>query len=398
MPVAGAGATLAGMGSAVEISPEQLEAELASDAGVVVLDVRDRDAFTAWQLDPGPAGRLVNLPQAELEADPAAAAERVAGARLVRVICGAGNTSRVAAGILAGIGLEVASVHTGMIGWSRVLVSAEVAVGGPARVVQFRRQARGCLSYLVECGGLAVVVDPAPGIDPYLAEADRLGARILAVVDTHVHADHLSGARELAARSGAGLRMSRAALRRGIRDPQRFSPVEDGGLLELAGGRLRVLALPGHTSDMIGLVVDEAALVAGDSLFADSVARPDLEVGDAGAESAARQLYATLRERVLSLPSETLLLPCHYPGGRLAGPIAPSLAEVHAGMPELDGSEDAFVRRVLASMPPRPANYLEIIDANLGLGPGADAAARLEVGANNCAVSRVPAATAVGSA
>ena len=130
---------------------------------MAVLDVRDRDAFAAWRLDPGPGGRLVNLPLAELEADPAAAAERVAGARLVRVICSAGNTSRAAAGILAGLGLEVASVHTGMIGWSRVLASDEVAVPGPARVVQFRRQARGCLSYLVECGGLAVVVDPAPG-------------------------------------------------------------------------------------------------------------------------------------------------------------------------------------------------------------------------------------------
>lgn len=365
---------------------------------MAVLDVRDRDAFAAWRLDPGPGGRLVNLPLAELEADPTAAAERVAGARRVRVICSAGNTSRAAAGILAGLGLDVASVRTGMIGWSRVLASDEVAVPGPARVVQFRRQARGCLSYLVECGGLAAVVDPAPGIAPYLAEADRLAARIVAVVDTHVHADHLSGARDLAARADAALHVSGAALGRGIRDPQRFSPVEDGRLLELTDGRLRVLALPGHTSDMIGLVVDEAALIAGDSLFADSVARPDLEVGDAGAERAARQLYATLRERVLNLPAETLLLPCHYPGGRLAGPIAPSLAEVHAGMPELDGSEDAFVHGVLESMPPRPANYLEIIDANLGGGPDAEAAARLEVGANNCAVSRVPAASAVGTA
>lgn len=285
-----------------------------------------------------------------------------------------------------------------MIAWSRLLAHDEVPMPGPARVVQFRREARGCLSYLVSSGGLAIVVDPAPGVDAYLAQAARWEARIVAVVDTHVHADHVSGARALAAMAGAPLHVSEAALERGIRDPERFSPVSDGRVLELAGARLRVLALPGHTSDMIGLVVDEAALIAGDSLFAGALARPDLEVGDAGAEQAARQLLTTLRQRVLRLPGDTLLLPCHYPGGRLAGPIAPSLSEVHAGMPELDRPEDAFVQEMLASMPPRPANYLEIIDANLGAGPDTEAVARLEVGANNCAVSRPPAASAVGAA
>jgi len=376
------------MPAAPEISPERLEDELRAGAGVTVVDVRDRDAFAAWHLDPGPGARLANVPQAELEADPAAVAVGLA-AGPVRVICNAGNASRTAASLLAGLGMDAASVGGGMIGWSRVLARDEVPMPGPARVVQFRREARGCLSYLVACGGLAVVVDPAPGVAPYLERADELGARIVAVLDTHVHADHLSGARELAARAGARLHVSAAALRRGMRDPERFQAVEDGEPLALAEARLRVLALPGHTSDMTGLVVDEAALIAGDSLFAGSVARPDLEAGDEGAEGAARTLYTTLHERVLSLPGDMLLLPCHYPGGRVAGRIAPSLAEVRSAMPELDAPADRFVRDVLEEMPPRPANYLEIIDVNLGGGPGAEAAARLEVGANNCAVSRV---------
>jgi glyoxylase-like metal-dependent hydrolase (beta-lactamase superfamily II)/rhodanese-related sulfurtransferase len=374
------------MPAAPEISPGQLESELRSGAGVTVVDVRDRDAFAGWHLDPGPGGRLANVPEAELEADPAAVAGLAAGP--LRLICTAGNASRVGAGILAGLGVDAASVEGGMIGWSRLLVRGRVPTPGPAQVVQFRREARGCLSYLVACGGRSLVVDPAPEVAPYLDQARELGAPIAAVMDTHVHADHLSGARELAARAGADLHVSAAALARGIRDPQRFQPVEDGQLLELGDAELRVLALPGHTSDMIGLLVDGAALIAGDSLFADSVARPDLEAGDEGARAAARVLHATLHERVLSLPGDTLLLPCHYSGGRVGGPIAPTLADVRAGMPELDAPADDFVRAVLDSMPPRPANYLQIIEVNLGGGEDAEAAARLEVGANNCAVSR----------
>ena len=370
-----------------EIPATELERELSSGAEIAVIDVRERDAYESWHLDPGSSARISNVPEGQLEADPAAALEAVPADVPVRVICNAGVTSRRMAGELAALRPGVVSVSGGMIGWSRVLASDPVPLPGPARVVQFRREARGCLSYLVAGERRALVVDPAPDVAPYLEAADRLGVSVAAVLDTHVHADHLSGARELAERTGATLYVSAAALARGIRDPQRFTPVADGERLDV-GSDVRVLALPGHTTDMIGLMVDGRALIGGDSVFADSVARPDLEAGDAGAEDAARQLFQTLRTRVLTLPPETVLLPCHYPGGRVGGPIAPTLAEVRRAIPELDGGEDEFVRFLLSSMPPRPANYEQIIAANLGESSDAEAAARLEVGANNCAVSR----------
>ena len=82
-----------------------------------------------------------------------------------------------------------------------------------------------------------------------------------------------------------------------------------------------------------------------------------------------------------------LLLPCHYAGGRLDGPLAPTLGERPSRVPELALDEDAFVEQVLEAMPPRPANYLAIIAVNLGDQPCDDAAARLEIGANNCAAN-----------
>ena len=120
-----------------------------------------------------------------------------------------------------------------MIGWSRVLQRDEIPLGGPITVVQFRREARGCLSYLLLAEGEPLVVDPAPGIQPYLDEATRRGARIT-LLDTHVHADHLSGARELARRARATLHLSRVAFARGVRYTSQVEPVDDGDPLPSA--------------------------------------------------------------------------------------------------------------------------------------------------------------------
>lgn len=371
---------------AIDLDPTTFEAELRAGADVLVVDTRDRAAYAAWHVDPAGVP-LLNLPEAELVADPDRALAGIPADARVRVICNAGNASRRVAEALGPHVSEVRSVEGGLIGWSRVLQADEVPLAGPFTVVQLRREARGCLSYVVIAGGEALVVDPAPDVQPYIEEASRRGAQITHVLDTHVHADHLSGGRELARRTGATLHLSRAALARGLRYADEVVPVADGDAIRLGDEHVTVIALPGHTSDMTGVLVGDAALIGGDSVFADSIARPDLEAGDEGADQAARQLYRTLRERVVPLADDVVLLPCHYAGGRLSAPVAPTLAEVRAALPELELDEDGFVTQLMAAMPPRPGNYLEIIDVNLG-GTVDDAASRLEIGANNCAVKK----------
>ena len=368
----------------LDMDPAAFEAELRGGADVLVIDTRDREAFAAWHVDPADAP-IVNLPEAELVADPERALAGIPDDANVRVICNAGNASRRVAAALEGHASEVRSVEGGLIGWSRVLQHDDVPLGGTIRVVQFRREARGCLSYLLVSNDEALVVDSAPDVQPYIDEAARRGARITRVLDTHVHADHLSGARELARRTGAALHLSQAAIARGVLYANEVSAVADGDQLHFGNGAVTVVALPGHTTDMIGVRIGDDALIGGDSLFADSVARPDLEAGDEGADTAARQLHRTLHERVAPLPDSLRLLPCHYAGGRLDSPLAPTLADVRNAVPELSLDEDAFVARVLGGMPPRPANYLAIIAVNLGDELDGDAAARLEIGANNCA-------------
>jgi glyoxylase-like metal-dependent hydrolase (beta-lactamase superfamily II)/rhodanese-related sulfurtransferase len=367
-----------------ELEAGVFEEELRRGEDVVVVDTRGRGDYAAWHVNPG-RSVIINVPEAELVANPEGSLAGVPGDARLRVICSAGNASARAASALEHWPNEVRSVRGGLIAWSRVLQHDEIPLSGAIAVVQFRREARGCLSYLVLADREALVIDPAPAVQPYLDEAARRGARITRVLDTHVHADHLSGARELARRTGAALHLSRAAFARGVRYASVVEPVGDGDRLSLGDEAVQVVALPGHTSDMIGILIGTAALIGGDSLFADSVARPDLESGDDGAADAARVLRHSLHDRVAPLPDSMLLLPCHYAGGRLDAPLAPTLGAVRARVHELSLDEDAFVAQVLGAMPPRPANYLSIIGVNLGEQLDEDTAARLEVGANNCA-------------
>ncbi|MCY4086489.1 MAG: MBL fold metallo-hydrolase [Actinomycetia bacterium] len=375
-----------------EITPQQLESEIVRSLDVALVDVRPAAEVRCWKIDTNGLP-FINVPEDAVAADAPAAKDAVAtfardGAK-VRIICNRGRSSLRAAEALTEQGLECASVSGGMIAWSRLLAPRRLDIGSGTTVIQFMREARGCLSYLVAADRDALVVDPAPAVEPYVAAARSLGARITHVLDTHVHADHLSGARSLAEREGAELHLSSTSLERGIQYAERVRPVEDGDRIEVGTAEICVLALPGHTSDNIGVLLDGRAVICGDSLVSDSVARPDLEVGDERAPEAARTLHDTLHRRILPLRDETILLPCHYPGGRREAPVAPTLAEVKRSVRFLALGRDEFAELSVADLPPRPVNYLNIIAVNLGAESGPDVGG-LEVGANSCA-ARSPA-------
>jgi glyoxylase-like metal-dependent hydrolase (beta-lactamase superfamily II) len=143
---------------------------------------------------------------------------------------------------------------------------------------------------------------------------------------------------------------------------------------------------------MTSYLVDDSFLATGDGLFIESVARPDLEEGDEGAPDAARQLYETIQERILPLPEETLVGGAHFSDaaepaadGTYTAPLGVLVEEMDA----LTMDEDEFVDLILSDMPPRPANYGEIIATNLGQESVDDEEAfTLELGPNNCAASQ----------
>ncbi len=362
-----------------QIEPAELADRLAQREPLTVLDIRvDAD----WPIEADSA-TLLHVPADQVLAAPAAVAEQVRGP--VAVVCNRGLMAEQVVGALRAEGADAQVVAGGMRGWITALRAWPVDLGlEGVEVVQVQRPGRGCLSYLVASEGEAVVVDPAPDAAYFAALADALGVRITQVIDTHIHADHLSGARALAEATGARLRLSEPALERGLAFADQVVPIADGEEIALGATTLRVLALPGHTTDMTGIVIGERAVLSGDSLFADGIARPDLQRGDPdGAQEMAQLLHRTLHERLLSLPGDVVLLPGHAHPGVHAGPVAATLDEVRAAVPELAIDDPAeFAQELTAEMPARPANYEAVIAVNSGTHPFDP---ELESGGNSCA-------------
>lgn len=361
------------------VDPETLAAELLAGDGPTLVDVRPADDAAAWSVE-GAGVRSRNVPAVEVLDAPHDGAAAVPDGSVL--VCLRGKTATTVAQALPGKDLRV--LEGGLRAWIGLLLAQPVDVGvAGVDVLQVQRPGRGCLSYVIVSDGEALVLDPAPG-DPeaYVRLADARGARITTVFDTHLHADHLSGARALAAATGARHVVPQATIDRGLS----FAPdgrVRDGDRMVVGSHELRVVALPGHTTDMTGLVLGTRAVFSGDSLFADGIARPDLEVGDAeGSRAMAHTLHATLRDRVLTLPGDALLLGGHVHPGLRAEAVAPTLDEVRRAVPELALEDpDAFADALLAVMPPRPANYEAVIEANAGrTAPDPE----LESGGNSC--------------
>jgi glyoxylase-like metal-dependent hydrolase (beta-lactamase superfamily II) len=376
------------------LDPTDLERRLARGDRVAVLDVRVESEYEEWHIE-GANVDVANVPYFDFFGGVTddVAAEVPEGDPLV-VVCAKGGASEYVAGVLLEAGREAVNLAGGMNAWARLYLRAEVtSVSGPGSVYQYRRPSSGCLSYLVVEGAEAAVVDPLRAfVDRYVDDADELGATLTYAVDTHVHADHVSGVRQLAERTDAAAVLPALAAARGVEFDVAFETVEDGDVLSVGDATVEAFSTPGHTSDMTSYLVDDGALMTGDGLFVESVARPDLERGDEGAPAAAGTLYDTLHDRILPLPDATVVLPGHYSDAATPhadGTYSARLGELAGSMAALDRSREAFVEFLLDDMPPRPSNYEEIIATNLGRAhPDDEEAFELELGPNNCAATQ----------
>ena len=359
-----------------QISASDVAARLGTDDEPFILDVRNPDEVAAWAI-PG----AVNIPLGDLSAR---ASEIPRDQELV-VVCASGGRSSQATDALSRAGFDAHNLTGGMAAWGTVYDTAELTAGR-ATIVQVRRRGKGCLSYVIGSGDEAFVVDPSLDLDQYLAVAAAKGWRITKVFDTHLHADHLSGARALAAATGASVHLNPA-------DTFDFdyTPLTDGDRHQLPGGvELSVAAMhtPGHTMGSTIYFVGSHAVLTGDTLFVDSVGRPDLADR---ADEFAHNLYHSLQERVLTLPDDTFVLPGHYGEGVPVHPHRPvgaPLAQLRATLEPLQLDEDDFVAWATQRTVPRPPNYVEIVKANMGRPETpADLLARLELGPNRCSAS-----------
>jgi glyoxylase-like metal-dependent hydrolase (beta-lactamase superfamily II)/rhodanese-related sulfurtransferase len=231
----------------------------------------------------------------------------------------------------------------------------------------------GCASYLVgdEDAGVAAVVDPKFEIDTYLELARYMGVSIEHILETHNHADHVSGHGRLAAATGASIHVHRDASA-----GYPHEPFDDGWELALGAVRVRALHTPGHRPEHTAFaVVDTArgpepwAVLTGDTLFVGDVARPDLAIDP---EDGARAIFRSLHERILTLAPETEVWPGHLGGSMCGGPGMDMKVSSTVGFErrhnELlrEADEDRFVERALAALGPQPPNFKAIVELNRG--------------------------------
>lgn len=364
--------------------PSELARRLDDD-DLFVLDVRNEDAYDEWRIEGS-----TNLPIYDelLEHDYSTLSERIdelPNDREIAIVCVAGITSARAADFLRDRGFDAASVDNGMNGWGRVHRASEIEdVDG---VVQIVRPGTGCVSYVVHDGTAAVVVDPSQYVDYYLSEADERDLEIVGVVDTHAHADHVSGARRLAGE----LDVPYSLHGDDAGDLERFTELEDGDAIPVGDRSLEVVHTPGHTPGSVSLAFGDA-LLSGDTLFLRSVGRPDLEDGDEDAiREASSRLFESL-ERLTALGDDRVVLPGHFSDESIR-PLATGLGELREeatnellGYVE-EGDEESFVETIVESLADEPANYNEIKQINWGKRQPGDDVKELELGPNNCAAN-----------
>jgi len=376
------------------IDPESLKDRIDAGEEITLLDSRMQSDYEEWRID-GENVTSINVPYFEFldEEIDEKILDRIPDDREVTVLCAKGGASEYVAGTLAERGYDVNHLEEGMNGWASIYDAVEVTdYDGAGTLLQYQRPSSGCLGYLLYDDDEAAIIDPLRAFtDRYLADADDLGVDLQYALDTHVHADHISGVRDLDAEDVEGV-IPEAAVDRGVTYADELTTAADGDTFQVGDATIEAVYTPGHTTGMTSYLVDDSLLATGDGLFIESVARPDLEEGDEGAPDAARLLYESLQERVLTLPDETLIGGAHFSDaaepasdGTYTAPIGQLVDEMDA----LRMDEAEFVDLILADMPPRPANYEDIIATNLGQNDVDDEEAfTLELGPNNCAASQ----------
>lgn len=370
-----------------EITVSQLVEKLERGEALTVVDIREAGEFADWHIHGS-----TNIPSYN------ALNRRDAGPLLQHIdtlprekpvvaVCRMGNTSKLAARILESKGFTALSLRDGIRGWSEAWSVARIPLAGESSsiLLQIRRNGKGCLSYLLGSKGEALVVDPSLDISVYTRLAEREGLTINQVLETHVQGDHLSRGRELCAATGAEY-----VLPANRRVTFQYKPVQDSDTIQLGNLRIDVIATPGHTDESVCYLINGTTLLTGDTLFVESVGRPDLEKGDAGAEAGAHALHTSLHRRILPMSDDLRIHPAHFgkPIGFDAVPIGATLRALKSSIELLKLEEQTFVQRILSSLQAKPPNFQAIIAINEGKEElGWTDPLDLEAGPNRCAVS-----------
>ena len=383
-----------------DISPNDLKKLIDSEKtkeNLFLLDVREPDEFSQWSIDGSK-----NIPLGKLS-DPESLA-MIPNDKKIVTICPHGNRSTIGKYILERYGYNVSSLEGGLKAWS---FSFEIAtteyniddLPTKIRLFQIRRIGKGCMSYLIDSGGQSVIIDPVYPINEYLDKASEIGTKIIKIIDTHQHADHVSAANSLAKVTGAQYLQS--SYESYSKEAISTNRVKDGDIISVGKIKLKAIHTPGHTLGSISFLIEgdinsvdgqekfTRLLFTGDTLFVNGVGRPDLRDK---AKEFSENLYNTLHQKIMILPSDTVILPSHFDKDVKANELLSStLGRLKEKGIFLNQklTREQFIQNLSAKVMAAPPNYLEIISINKGEKPYPSSfeILELEIGPNRCSVT-----------
>ncbi len=396
----------------LQIRPEDLKKKIDKGEDIFILDVRNPEEHKSWKVSYDKYQDSSVIPIDALSSPDAL--KQIPKDKEIVTFCGHGIRSMGAAKILAGMGYNVKSIEGGLDGWNSVYdIAAINDSSSPVRIWQIRRVSKGCMGYMIATAydKKAIVIDATCEIDNAISKiVNENDLKITKVIDTHMHADHLSGATRLAKKYAADLNISslegyELINRSDEGSSLNIQSIRDGDKIEVGDETvLEAIHTPGHTNGSISLKlqINESSrirdkgnniyknkkrnyLFTGDTLFIDGVGRPDLHNK---AEEFTRNLFKSYHQKILNLPDETLILPAHFSGSfSHEKPISDTIGSIKQKMNLLSASQQEFVKFVTASIPPQPMNYEKIISINKNMTPCDKVEQKdIEGGPNSCGI------------
>ena len=369
------------------ITPAELYAEIDEGRCPYILDVRNQDEYATWQIEGTRPVPMKNVPIWVAVEE----SENLAGElpENTVVVCAHGNGSGLLIDVLKEEGCEVRTLEGGTAAWAELLVPrpinglAEGMVG-----YQIARPAKACLSYVIGAPGHGcIVVDPARFPETYVDLAAQHDMTITHVLDTHIHADHISGGPAMAAEFGVPYHVP--VEDSGPQTPFANEPLADGTVIDLGAAQLEVLAIkmPGHTPGSTCVHIPGHLILTGDTVFVRGLGRPDLT---GKASELATELFHTIHDRLAPLDRATKVLPAHWTVTdeiNDQGMVETTLEAIFEADIMTVEDMERFIEEIVSTLPAAPDFYDTIRLVNAGQEATAEEIETLEIGKNQCAAS-----------
>ncbi len=390
------------------ISPKEMYEKILKDEKTIIIDLRSPEKFNTQRIEGKENLSVFNIYYAEMlntgEIDKDMLdyiknnfSNKFSKEQEIYTVCDVGETAKIFAKNLVESGYKAYCIEGGMKNWYRFYDYRPVVESPEISIYQISRVSRGDLSWVIISEGQATIIDPLRHVDEYINFVKEKNAEIKFVLDTHIHADHISGGSEISRRLNVPYYFHPYD---GIHPVDvlfgkvQYNYLKDGDVFKLGKADIKVIHAPGHTLGQVVFLVNDKYLFTGDSIFIQSVARPDLGgKGDTWAPIHAETLY----KLITTLPDSTLILPAHFSKPIEANEKGLYVEELgklkvtnEALAYLLQKGKDEFVKYLLSSLPHFPKEYVEIKRVNIELiEVDEQRAEELETGKNICALSQV---------